>query len=315
MTSFSTRAALLPHLGIGVSTEYGASRSPGALDPLALRDQHPGFAAFLEIGVEVEKGIDAHAAAWIARGAPCTYHFLDVNLDDPADLDPPWLEAVRALVAQLRPAWLCGDAGLWHFGARERGQMLLLPPVLTDDGARALADGVRALREEVGLEVLPENPPGAAFVGDLHLLDFFARAVERADAGMLLDVAHLALYQRACGHAPLAGLDGFPLERVVEVHVAGGVARETEGFAWIEDAHTPDVLDDTWQIFERVVAFAPNLRAVVFECERNPIEPCLPGFGRIADVVASSSPVAPLADLARAAARAPSSRARASRAG
>jgi hypothetical protein len=41
------------------------------------------------------------------------------------------------------------------------------------------------------------------------------------------------------------------------------------------------VLDTTWQIFESVVVRAPNLRAVVFECERNPLRDCLPGFARI----------------------------------
>jgi uncharacterized protein (UPF0276 family) len=210
-----------------------------------------------------------------------TYHFLDVNLDEPEDLDATWLARVNALLAHMKPAWICGDAGMWHFGARERGQMLLLPPILEDDDARALGDGVRALREATGLEVLPENPPGTAFVGSLHLLDFFARAVDRGDSGMLLDVAHLAGFQRVRGHAPLTGLDAFPLERVVEVHVAGGAVRDTAGFAWLEDTHTTDVLDDTWAIFEHVVARAKNLRAVVFECERNALPQVLPGFARL----------------------------------
>ncbi|PJB72032.1 MAG: hypothetical protein CO096_08600, partial [Armatimonadetes bacterium CG_4_9_14_3_um_filter_66_14] len=196
--SFLTRVAKLPRLGIGVSTEYGAAASVGALDALALRARHPGFAGVLELGVEVDKGLDDDARRWVASGAPTTYHFLDVNLDEPEDLDAAWLEAVSALVAEISPAWLCGDAGLWHFGPRERGHMLLLPPVLTDDAASALADGIVRLREATGREVLPENPPGQVWVGELHVLDFFARVCERADTGMLLDAAHLPIYQRAC---------------------------------------------------------------------------------------------------------------------
>jgi hypothetical protein len=57
--------------------------------------------------------------------------------------------------------------------------------------------------------VLPETPPGTAFVGDLHLLDFFARVAEAADTGLLLDVAHVAMYQHVTGRSPLDGLDGF----------------------------------------------------------------------------------------------------------
>jgi hypothetical protein len=68
---------------------------------------------------------------------------------------------------------------------------------------------------------------------------------------------------------------------VVELHVAGGTERTTDGFAWVEDDHTPVVLPDTWTIVEHVVPRAPNLKAVVFECERNPLADCVPGFTRL----------------------------------
>jgi uncharacterized protein (UPF0276 family) len=286
MADFLERVRRLPHLGLGVSTEYGAAAAPSALDVLQLRREQPQFAGFLEIGIETAKGLDAVAEAWIERQWPCTYHFLDVNLDDPEDFDAPWLLALGSLVSQLDPAWLCGDAGLWHFGRRERGHMLLLPPILSDEAASAMAEGIVRLREACGREVLPENPPGSVFVGDLHLLDYFARTCERADTGMLLDCAHLAIYQATMGHAPLDGLDGFPLDRVVELHVAGGKRQEHEGYVYFEDDHTPNVLDSTWTIFEHIVPRAPNLRAVVFECERNSLSECLPGFARIADTLA-----------------------------
>lgn len=279
--SFFERVQTLPTLGVGVSTEYGASRSEGALDVEALRADHPEYARFLEVGVEVAKGLDDQALGWAAAGRPTTYHFLDINLDEPEDLDAPWIDAVRRAADRIQPAWMCGDAGLWHFGPRDRNQMLLLPPVLTADSAAAMAEGVIGLREAVGYEILPENPPGAVWLGDLHLLDFFGRVAEAADTGLLLDCAHLAIYQRALGHDPLTALDHFPLDRVVEMHVAGGVWHEQHGFTWIEDDHTPEVLPETWAIFEHIVARAPNLKAVVFECERNPLAACLPGFARI----------------------------------
>lgn len=287
--TFQRRAAALPRLGIGVSTEYGAAEAPGALDVERLAQERPGWAAFLEIGVEAHKGLDPAARAWLGAGRPCTYHFLDVNLDDERDFDAPWLQSVGTLIEEMQPAWLCGDAGLWHFGERDRAQMLLLPPILVDAAAADMGRGVARLREATGREVLPENPPGAAFVGDLHLLDFFRRVVERADSGMLLDVAHLAMFQRVTGHDPLHGLDAFPLERIVELHVAGGVLRDSDGYAWIEDAHGTAVLEDTWRIYEHVVARAANLRAVVFECERNANAGVVAGFTRIERALARAN--------------------------
>jgi uncharacterized protein len=281
MPDFLARAASLPTLGLGVSTEYGARRQAGALDPAALREQQVDFAQFLEVGVEIVKGLDADAQAWAAQGWPTTYHFLDVNLDEPEDFDAEWLAALRATVEVLAPAWLCGDAGLWHFGVRDRGQMLLLPPVLEREAVAPMAAGIQALREATGLEVLPENPPGAVFLGRMHLLEFFARTAEAADTGLLLDCAHLAMFQRARGLAPLAGFDDFAWDRVIELHVAGGRVHERAGLQWVEDDHGVEVLPDTWTIVEAALARAVNLRAVVVECERNSIPAVLPLFRQV----------------------------------
>jgi uncharacterized protein (UPF0276 family) len=275
---FLARVESLPTLGLGVSTEYGARHQDGALDPATLRAEQPEFARFLEVGVEIVKGLDEDARAWAARGWPTTYHFLDVNLDEPDDLDPSWLDALRETIAILAPAWLCGDAGLWHFGGRDRGHMLLLPPVLEPEAVTPMAEGIVALREATEREVLPENPPGAAFVGRMHLLEFFARVSEAADTGLLLDCAHLAMFQRARGLAPLDGFEDYPWERVIELHVAGGQLRDREGLAWVEDDHGTEVLADTWTIAKAAIERARNLRAIVVECERNPITAVLPLF-------------------------------------
>jgi uncharacterized protein (UPF0276 family) len=279
MSNFLDRVVRLPHLGLGVSTEYGATDRAQALDPVALREENPAFAAFLEVGVEVSVGLDVHAVRWAERGWPTTYHFLDINLDDPTDFDARWLDDVRQTIDVLKPAWLCGDAGLWHFGRRDRGHMLLLPPVLMPEAVQPMAEGLMRLRDATGLEVLPENPPGSAFLGPMHLLDFFARVAEAADTGVLIDCAHLAMFQRARGHDPLTALDGFPCDRVVELHIAGGTVRDHQGLPWVDDDHGRDVLPDTWQIAEAIIRRAPNLKAVVIECERNPIDVVRPLFG------------------------------------
>jgi uncharacterized protein (UPF0276 family) len=281
--SFSSRIQSLPVLGLGISTEYGAPDAPGALDPLELRAADPRFGRFLEVGLEIAKGLDSHALAWAAQGLPSTYHFLDINLDEPEDFDAAWLQQVRTAVETLKPAWLCGDAGLWHLGPRERGHMLLLPPILVAEAVKPMAEGIIRLREETGLEVLPENPPGHAFVGDLHILDFFGRLLEAADTGIVLDCAHLAIYQHMMGHRPTTGLDDFPLDRVVELHIAGGTEQHLHGMPWIEDDHGTTILPETWEIVDHMVAHAPNLRAIIIECERNPLAEVLPLFEAVAE--------------------------------
>jgi uncharacterized protein len=268
--------ASLPRLGVGISAEPGSAAT--GIDAVSLP---PGLVHFLEYGSDVERGLDAEVRRWAAAGRPTTYHFLDVNLEEPEDLDARWMAETAAAAREVNAAWLCGDAGLWHFGPRDRGHQLLLPPILTRDSAFAVADSILKLSEATGFAVLPENPPGTFYLGDLHVLDYFALVSERAGCGLLLDCAHLAIFQRLRGLLPTAALDGFPLDRVVELHVAGGTEIEVDGLALVDDTHTPEPLADTWQIFDAVVPRAPGLRAVVYECEKNRPDEVLANFVRL----------------------------------
>jgi uncharacterized protein (UPF0276 family) len=274
-----TELAALPYLGVGLSSELDAARR--GIDACVLAAEVPGLVDFVEYGGDLARGLDDHVRRWAAAGRPTTYHFLDLNLAEAGDADAAWLAATAALAREIGAAWLCGDGGLWHFGPRARGQETLLPPILSTDSADEMADTVREVEEATGLRCLPENPPAQIYLGQLHILDYFARVADRSGSGLLLDCAHLAIFQRVRGLPPLAGLDGFPLDRVVELHVAGGTLRDHDGLAWVDDDHQPEPLPDTWQIFEHVVRRAPNLRAVVYECEKNPAALVVENFRRI----------------------------------
>jgi uncharacterized protein (UPF0276 family) len=89
------------------------------------------------------------------------------------------------------------------------------------------------------------------------------------------------MFQRLRGLLPTAALDGFPLERVVELHVAGGAPVDVDGLALVDDAHGPEPLPDTWQIVEAVLPRARNLRAIVYECEKNAVDDVLDNFRRL----------------------------------
>lgn len=280
--AFELRVARQRRLGLGISTEFGARHE--GLDIERLRSERPDLVQFLEIGCDLERGVDEDARRWVQEGHPVTYHFLDLNLEEAEDLDPDWVRGTTELARSLDAAWLCGDAGLWHIGPRERGHGVLMPPVLEADSALEMGANVRRLRSESGLEVLPENPPAHVYVGRLHLLEYYARVATEADSGLLLDAAHLAVYQRVSGHEPLDALEDFPLERVVEIHVAGGRPFDHQGAQFIQDDHGTAILPDTWQILEAVLPRVRNLRAIVLECERNRIEEVVPIFERLREM-------------------------------
>lgn len=261
------RLDALPRLGVGISGEYGVRPS---IDPTTFKDAYPGLIHVVEFGTDTDRGVDAAILRWVDAGNPATYHFLDVNFEELDDLDETWIDETAAFARRLGSPWLCGDSGMWHFGPRDRGHGLLLPPILVRDSARRTAESIAAVQERTGLPVFPENPPSLYYLGDLHILDYFALVSEIAGCGLLLDAGHLSIYQRSLGLEPLAGLASFPLDRVVEIHVAGGGEAVTpDGYRYIDDDHRAEVHPDTWEIVHHVIPRAPRLKAVLYECEHN----------------------------------------------
>jgi len=279
MTTFAKRVKCLPRLGVGLSGEFNVAAK--GMDVSWLKEHYPALVHFYEYGADLDRGLDDGVRRWAAACRPTTYHFLDINLEERMDIDRHWIAQTKALAAEIGATWLCGDAGRWHFGLRERGHGMLMPPILCRESAMETAESIMRIEAETGMFCLPENPPAVIYLGDLHILDYFALVAERADCGLLLDCAHLAIFQQTRDLPPLTGLDNFPLDRVVEMHVAGGTHADVEGYAYIEDSHTPEPLAATWEILECVLPRATNLRAIVFECEQNAPEECLAGFARL----------------------------------
>jgi hypothetical protein len=91
--------------------------------------------------------------------------------------------------------------------------------------------------------------------------EFVARVALAADCGLLLDL-HNVFTNGLNGRQPVDEfLDALPLERVWEVHLAGGM--ELDGF-WL-DAHSGAIPDPLYAICERVIPTLPNFGAIVFE--------------------------------------------------
>ena len=281
-SDYEKKLDALPYLGVGISGEYGVRPS---IDPSEFDEQYPGLVHVVEFGSDTDRGLDASILRWADAGRPVTYHFLDVNFEELEDMDARWMDETAAFARRVGSPWLCGDSGMWHFGPRDRGHGLLLPPILTRESAKTTARSIEILQDRTGLPVFPENPPSLYFLGDLHILDYFAEVSEIAGCGLLLDVAHLTIFQRARGLKPCDGLDAFPLDRVVEMHVAGGGEAETpDGYRYIDDDHRSEVHPDSWEIVDHVIPRAKRLKALMYECEHNGPGECVETFRRLNDL-------------------------------
>lgn len=195
-------------------------------------------------------------------------HPLGGLVDDPID----WTSAFAHCTTMLAPAWASEhlsfnryrpDHGAVGDAATVAETSFLLPPRQTEAGVAIAARNVRRLREVAGVPVAFETGvnylrPRTDELPDGH---YFAAIAEHADCGILLDLHNLWANERN-GRMPLREvLATLPLERIWELHLAGGSA--LDGY-WL-DAHDGLVDPELHELAAEVIPRLPNLGAINFE--------------------------------------------------
>jgi len=138
-----------------------------------------------------------------------------------------------------------------------------LPPRQTPAGVETAASAIRRLQAALMVPIAVETGVSYLRPRDDELPDgeFVARVVEMADCGLLLDL-HNVYCNSVNGRQPLDKfLDQLPLDRVWEVHLAGGF--ELDGFYL--DAHSGAIPEPLRALVEEIISHLPNLKAIVFE--------------------------------------------------
>ena len=122
----------------------------------------------------------------------------------------------------------------------------LLPMPYTEESLRHIAARVKQVQDFLGAPLALENP--STYVeftrSTMKEWDFLAALAKEADCGLLLDVNNV--YVAAFNH----GFDadrvprGHPVDRVVQLHVAGHTNHGTH----IVDTHIGPVIDPVWEL-------------------------------------------------------------------
>jgi len=256
----------LPTLGIGISTSLHVRRP----DFRSLLRAYPRLVQFVEFAVEHGEAdvLPARLAAELAAGVRFVAHPIELSLDPDATPAPGELAALRAIVRLLGSPWTPQDIGTWLWNGEHLGGGFI-PCSLTREALAVACDRVRAVQDATGVPFLVENPPFAEVVGPMGLGDFFSELCDRAQTGMLLDVGHLLSYQLA--RPDDAGVaDQLPLDRVIEVHIAGGAWIETADGVVFWDDHGGEIVPEARRLLAQLWPRLPRVRALCFECEMRP---------------------------------------------
>jgi uncharacterized protein (UPF0276 family) len=234
----------------------------------------------------------------VAAEYPVVTHGLTMSLGGHDPLDGAYLRDLEAFVRDVGSPWhsdhLC-------FGAASgRSLHELLPVALKRANVTRIADRIRRAQDALGVPFAVENVsfywhPGAPEMGEA---EFLAAVCEAADCGLLLDVNNAYVNGVNFGFDVDDWMATAPLERVVQIHVAGhewfavdeeGVGERRgagEAGAMIIDTHGADIADPVLALLGRVLARTGPV-PVLLERDQNipDLENLLAELGRVRRVV------------------------------
>jgi uncharacterized protein (UPF0276 family) len=168
-----------------------------------------------------------------------------------------------AIAHEMKSPWY---ADHMFYGFQASSYMWSSPLQVSRAEVERVAGRAAALQDRLKLPLLHENAfYYAPFPGsDLEEAEFMAQIVERAQTYLLLDLHNI--------HSNASNFEGYdawrflrtiPLDRVIEVHIAGG--QHIEG--WYHDFHNHPVPEPVWEMLAYVIRNAPNLAAVTLEVQ------------------------------------------------
>lgn len=174
---------------------------------------------------------------------------------------PPLIRVIKTLNANWASEHLSFNVAKGLKGNFNTG--FLLPSLLTDAGVEAAVKSIRKISTQLPVPFAVET--GVNYLkpipGELSDGAFVAAVSNTANCDILLDLHNLWSNERNGRQKVRDFLAEIPLERVVEVHLAGGM--DYEGY-WL-DAHSGIIPEPLLELASSIISSLPNLRAIIFE--------------------------------------------------
>ncbi len=217
-------------------------------------DAPPADVAFFEVSPEnyLERGGYYPAALEsIAERYPIVTHGLTLSIGAIAEPDAAYLAALKAEVTRVGSPWHSDH--LCFSSAGDRMLHELLPLKFSRENAIRVAERARRMEDFLERPFALENITYYAHPGkpELREVDFLQEVFSRSNAKLLLDVNNAYVNAQNHGFDARAFIAGLPLERMVEIHVAG---HEISPDGLLLDTHGEPVPDPVLDLLEWTIA-------------------------------------------------------------
>ena len=302
--AFLRRVERIPVHGLGLSVDIHAPELTSLLRSLQVRQVPPAYFEVFHAEPAAVQSVKRQVG-----GSVLAYHGEGLWLTQP-EMTGSWahrqeVDDAITHVQLLQSAWLNHECATKYLAGYSYGTYL--PPLYTRSSAEVVAENTRQIQtlldERCHLAngntplLLLEMPPLTYFLaGTLPIPTFFQIVTELAPCGLVLDVGHLwTVFRYSGAHRTTtleqfvqAFLDEFPLDRVVEIHVAGLAIHESQlaaptplaesvdggGLPAWTDAHAAPIPPILFKVLDQILSHhrLTNLKGLALEVDTKPEE-------------------------------------------
>jgi uncharacterized protein len=196
---------------------------------------------------------------------PLIPHGVGMSIGTATALATDYLDRLASFVAQTDAAWFSDHLSFTKVPDTDVEQ--LTPLWFTEESLATVCRNLRQLKGVIDAPpFLLENItyyfplPG----NEMTEAQFITRVLEDTDTGLLLDVNNVWVNSINLGFDPYEFLASIPLERTVQIHIAGG--RKIRNM--LVDTHGAPVAEPVWDLLGYVLERAP-VKAILLEWDQD----------------------------------------------
>jgi uncharacterized protein len=180
---------------------------------------------------------------------PVVMHGVSLSIASTAAPDHDYLKALKDLANRVEPEWI-SDHLCWT-GVHGKNLHDLLPIPYTREAFDHVARRVELVQDYLGRALTLENV--STYVefkhNEMTEWEFLTELSRRSGCWLLFDINNVYVSAFNHGYDPHAFLQGIPVDRVVQFHMAGHSHMGTH----IIDTHDHPVCDEVWDLYAAAV--------------------------------------------------------------
>jgi len=174
---------------------------------------------------------------------PVIPHGLNLSIGGTEDFDPVLINGLKKFFKLLNPPWYSDHLCFNYVDKTYIHDLIPLP--YTKEVVKLVADRVKKIQDIFQIPFLIENPSYYMILDhELSEADFISEILERSNCGLLLDINNVYVNSRNHKYDPVKFLNNLPLERTVQVHIAGHLNKGKI----IIDTHGESIITEVYKL-------------------------------------------------------------------